>query len=526
MYESSFSLRGRGGSRAVRDLARGPVVQHVKRGAGEPMSRSDDPSVRARAESVYQSFVDAEPGTEDALLDSLLEELSSEERALALQMIDDYQDGDQPPGSTTDIEPLREGRILGDFQLEVELGRGGWGMVWQARQLSLGRKVALKILYPHHALSGRALRRFQREAAAAGRAVHTSIVSIHETGSCDGLHYICEDLVPGGTTLSDHLAEIRGRPSLPSDYYSRIATIFRELAEGLSAAHDAGVIHRDIKPSNILLTRGGQPLIADFGMAKLMSDASVSGDLTGTPYYMSPEQLTPRNVPVDGRTDVFGLGATLYEALTLRRAFDGDTWQQIAEKILSTEPPAPQLVKSRIPRDLAVICSKAIEKAPKDRYASMADMAEDLRRFLANEPIVARPPSVSYQLRLFARRHRALVAGATLALIAKPVMRRLLLSETLGPSSRAFAVAYQLALSEHGAELEAMTGLRTTFLVTEQPDSPLASDQLDEQILKELVDDFDQPFYVCGPPAMTEQIGEALANLGADTESVNLDDQV
>ncbi|HJM38927.1 MAG TPA: serine/threonine-protein kinase [Planctomycetota bacterium] len=291
------------------------------------------------------------------------------------------------------------GRRLGDFELIRELGSGGMGTVWEAVQTSLGRRVALKILAPHIAMSPTSLQRFQREAMAGARLSHSHIVAVHQVGEAEGVHFIAQELVEGGSSLSGRIKADRNLSELPADYYEKVAKLFAQVADALQQAHDGGIIHRDVKPANILLTKEGDPKIADFGLAQVEDalELSRTGEFSGTPFYMSPEQAMSKRIGIDHRTDVFSLGVSLWEALALQRPFEGDTSQQVLEKIIMEDPPDPRKIRSRCPHSLAVICLKAMEKESSRRFQSMKDFAADLRRFLANEPILAKPPSLLYR---------------------------------------------------------------------------------------------------------------------------------
>ena len=293
------------------------------------------------------------------------------------------------------------------------------GEVWEAEQLSLERRVALKFLQPQWALSPSAIEKFNREARAGGLLTHPGTVQTYGAFEADGLHFIVQELVPGRRTLASMLEELRSARELPDDYYRDTALLFAELADTLQHAHERRVIHRDLKPSNILITESGEPRVADFGIARIQDETGLTRTdaVVGTPRYMSPEQASPKVEEVDHRSDVFSLGATLYEALTLTRAFDGD-YPQVMRKILTEDPSDPQEIRSLVPRDLAVICMKALEKERARRYTSMAEMAADLRRYLASEPILAKPPTKVERLLKWARRNPTksvalgLVAGA------------------------------------------------------------------------------------------------------------------
>ncbi len=319
---------------------------------------------------------------------------------------------------------LRPGQRIGDFRLIRELGRGGMGRVWEAEQASLRRRVAFKVLRPRYSFSPTFLQRFQREAEAGGRLQHPGIVATYAVGATGDLHWIAQELVPGGYTLADSLAEMRARPGLPEGWYQGVAALFLRIARALQHAHQEGVIHRDLKPGNILLDEADRPKVADFGLALLGDDPSLSrtGDFVGTPFYVSPEQALGGRMGLDARTDIFSLGATFYETLTLRRPFEGDTSQEVFQKILTAEPVDPRRVRARVPRDLAVICLKCLEKNPDRRYADMHALAEDLRRFLAQESILARPPSVLERAWRWCRRHPTPSVAAALLLTGLPIL--------------------------------------------------------------------------------------------------------
>lgn len=303
------------------------------------------------------------------------------------------------------------------------------GAVWEAEQLSMKRRVALKLLLPQFAPTRDMRARFQREAEAGGRLAHPGIVQTHAVGEHEGVQYIAQELVAGSRSLSDELDAWRRAGEQPPEHYRRLAELFVQLADALGSAHENGVVHRDVKPGNVLLTAEGTPKLADFGIA-LVEDAltlSTTGQLLGTPYYMSPEQASARRGVIDQRSDVFSLGATLYEALTLRRPFEGDTWQQVCQQILSVDPPDARSIRSRVPRDLSVICQKAMEKRSDQRYASMREFAGDLRRHLGDETILARAPGPVRRTVKWTRRHPVLTTSAVLVVLALSVVASLML---------------------------------------------------------------------------------------------------
>ena len=340
--------------------------------------------------------------------ESFLERQPEALRAELELLLGDYRAADALGGA----EPPAAGRVLGGFRLVEELGRGGMGVVWEAEELALGRRVALKLVLDARLRAPGTLERFRREAEAAARLAHPAIVAVLSVGEADGLPYIAQELVPGGVTLADHLATLRETDELPPDHFRRTAETFLTLAEALAAAHAARVLHRDVKPGNVLLADGTRPKLADFGLARLegAEALSITGTVLGTPHYASPEQTLGREL--DARTDVFSLGATLYEALTLRRPFEGDRLEQVLRKVREEDPPDPRALRSKVPADLAVIARKALEKRPQDRYADMAAMADDLRRHLQHLPISAREPGLVERARKWSRRHPAIAVGA------------------------------------------------------------------------------------------------------------------
>ena len=326
-------------------------------------------------------------------------------------------------------EALSAGRVLGDYRLLRELGRGGMGVVWEAEQRSLRRRVALKVLAPELQLSPSRRERFRREAEAGSRVAHPALVTVHAVGEEQGTLYIAQELIPGGRSLSDEIAALREAGELPAGYYRRCAERTAALADGLHALHEAGVIHRDVKPGNVLLAPDGAWKLNDFGLARVEDALSLthSKDYAGTPFYMSPEQVERGGTAADARSDVFSLGITLYELLTLARPFHGDTSRQVMERILREDPPDPRKLHAGVPRELALICLKALEKPPQRRYATAAALAADLRRFLRREPIAARPLGPAPRAAKWARRHPALSATGAVAAAALVLMSLLTL---------------------------------------------------------------------------------------------------
>ncbi len=319
-------------------------------------------------------------------------------------------------------------QVIGDFRIIREIGAGGMAKVYEAEQISLGRRVALKILPSYLTLSKKATQRFKREAEAGSRQQHPGIVTIYEMGECNGVQYIAQELIKDGHTLAQGLEKFKKSRDLPPVYYYKAAKVIADVADALDHAHDSGVIHSDIKPGNILLTQKGWPKVADFGFARVENTLflSQSGEFSGTPFYMSPEQAEGRRKELDARTDVFSLGVTLYELLTLDRPFDGKTSQEITRKIISEEPKDPRKANQDVPLDLSTICIKAMEKAPEHRYQSMKEFSGDLKHFMKNEPIAAKPCGIIRKTWKYVRRHRLLTIAALSSLSAAAILLVLL----------------------------------------------------------------------------------------------------
>ena len=381
-------------------------------------------------------------------------------------------------------------KVVGGYRILGKLGSGGMGTVHEAEQVALHRRVALKLLPPDRALSAAAVAKFWREAEAGGRLSHPGLVAVYEVGEDAGLHFIAQELVEGGRTLADELDEARdlGQPS--AGYFRDVGRRFLAIAEALDQAHRAGVIHRDIKPSNILLTPEGDSKVGDFGLARLADGAATTrtGDVAGTPCYMAPEQVRGEKTGNDPRTDVFSLGATLYEALTLTRAFDGDTAPQVMDQVLHTDPPDPRRHLPRVPVDLAAICLKALEKRPPRRYPDMTEMAADLRRFLEHRPVTARPPGPASRGLKWVRRHP--VASTAVALVAAALTVVSALSLRIHTQNQALAVEAETSR----AALEFVVDLfRATDPAEARGDTVTVREVMDRGAVRIAADFEDQP---------------------------------
>ncbi|MCC6741842.1 MAG: protein kinase [Planctomycetia bacterium] len=319
------------------------------------------------------------------------------------------------PGATLAAAGRKVGDTVGPYRILRELGRGGMGVVYRALHPELRREVALKVMLAGGDASETDVERFRREAAVVARmGRHPHLVQIHDIGRDGDRMYFTMDFIEG-RSLRHRVAE---EGPLPGREAARIAA---ELAGALAFAHAAGVVHRDVKPANVLLDREGRSFLGDFGLARDLSSPAaltMSGAPIGTPAYMSPEQAEGRASRVTPLTDVYSLGATLYEMLAGRAPFEGESQMDIMRSVLESEPAAPRTVRPDIHRDLEVICLKAMHKSPARRYASAADLEADLRRFLQNEPILARPAGFGETLMIRARRHRLALAAAACVLAA------------------------------------------------------------------------------------------------------------
>jgi tRNA A-37 threonylcarbamoyl transferase component Bud32 len=289
---------------------------------------------------------------------------------------------------------------LGRFELEAELGVGSFGHVFRARDTELDRPVALKIQRAGSITSGETAERFHREARSVARLKHRGIVGLYDTGTTeDGICFLVSEFIEGNT-LEEAL---RQGPFDPR----QAARLLAETADALQYAHDHGVIHRDVKPSNILIDGEGRPHVTDFGLAKRNTGGETmtsDGRVMGTPAYMSPEQARGQSHHVDARTDIYSLGVILYEMLTGQRPFQGKE-RLLLLQVLEDDPRPPRRLKEGIPRDLETICLKAMYKSPAGRYQQASALVEDLRRFLAGEPILARREGYAKRLWRWCRRY-------------------------------------------------------------------------------------------------------------------------
>jgi serine/threonine-protein kinase len=321
------------------------------------------------------------------------------------------------PGPTRDSDLPEAGHpeselphILG-YQVEAVLGRGGMGIVYKARHLRLNRQVALKMMLTGGYAGPEERERFLREAEAIARLLHANLVHVYDTGDHDGRPYFTMEYVEGGTLAQ----KLSGTPQ-PAHFASALVA---SLADAVHVAHEGGIVHRDLKPANILLSVDGTPKIADFGLARHFNTSSAltrTGDRMGTPSYMAPEQAMGKARMIGPSVDIYSLGALLYELLTGKPPFKGETAAETELQVLYQEPVPPSRLNAKVPRDLETICLKCLEKEPRRRYATAAGLADDLRRFQRGESITARPASSLERFGKWVRRRPAMAAliGATL----------------------------------------------------------------------------------------------------------------
>ncbi len=335
-----------------------------------------------------------------------------------------------------------DSRRIGDFELIRELGRGGMGVVYEARQISLDRRVALKTLPFAAVLDAKQIARFKNEAQAAAQLHHPNIVPVYAIGTERGVHYYAMQFIDG-QPLDRAIEELRRRgeksPTAPpgndgetiefvagttqrspgsrgtwrvGDPQRTAVTLGIAAARALHAAHEMGIVHRDIKPSNLLLDSAGKIWVADFGLARCQANASLTrtGEVLGSVRYMSPEQAAGRTPLVDHRTDLYSLGATLYELIALRPAFADEDGPALLRQIEQCEPPPLRSLRPEVSVDLQSVIAKAMAKQPSERYATAADFADDLQRVLNGQGTLAKPPTVIERMAKWTRRHAQLVS--------------------------------------------------------------------------------------------------------------------
>jgi serine/threonine protein kinase len=537
------------------------------------LSAKDDPAVEALVTEVADQFVERLKAGEQPDVEEYARRYPENATVLrqvltALQIVRLCGSAGAAEGKLTSASGMEN--CLGDYRLLREVGRGGMGVVYEAEQISLKRRVALKVLPLAPALDARQLQRFKNEAQAAACLHHTNIVPVHAVGSERGLHYYAMQFIDG-QTLAEVIAQLRcvagKRVSEPEDgsipppstagakaqeprpvsleplasaqtavveasgtlatvletggsvtqaaFFRTVARLGLQAAEALEHAHQMGVVHRDIKPANLLVDVRGNLWVTDFGLAQLPTDArlTMTGDLLGTLRYMSPEQALAQRGVVDHRTDVYSLGVTLYELLTLEPAFPGSDRNALLHQIANDDPRAPRRVNKAIPADLETIVGKAVTKEPEGRYATAQDMADDLRRFLEDKPVRARRPSARQRLAKWARRHRAVVrAGVVvliLALVGMTSSFALIWKQTRATDKALVHARAMQALAESAVE-HMLTRVADNWLEDEVRGQPLQQEFLNKaldyykRIAAENAED----------PGVREQTGRAYLRVG------------
>ena len=303
------------------------------------------------------------------------------------------------------ITPIERVGTFGDYELLEEIGRGGMGIVYRARQKSLNRIVALKTIIAAQLATDEQVSRFRTEALSAARLKHPHLVTVHHVGEYEGQPFFCMEHVEGR-----NLRDVIGGQPLE---FRRAARYLKAAAEGIQYAHEQGVQHRDLKPSNVLLDSSDQPRITDFGLAKLAEEEAtqitVSGAILGTPSYMPPEQAEGRRGQISERSDVYSLGAILYEMVAGVPPFRGETHAETLAQVIMSEPVPPRAINPRVPMDLETICLRCLEKEPARRYASAGELAADLGRFLEGDPIIAQPVGYAGKAWRWCRRTSSIV---------------------------------------------------------------------------------------------------------------------
>ncbi len=365
-----------------------------------------------------------------------------------------------PPDPTPTRQAAEnEPKIVPGYEILSELGRGGMGVVYKARQVALNRVVALKMILGGAHAGPEELARFRTEAEAVAQLKHANIVQVYDVGECEGRPFFSLEFVEGGSLDS----KLNRKAQKARDAAGLVET----LARAMHSAHEKGIVHRDLKPANILLTPDGMPKITDFGLAKNLADDSGkthSGSVMGTPSYMAPEQAAGRVEDICPATDVYALGAILYDALTGRPPFKGATVVDTLNQVRNDEPIPPSRLQPRVPRDLETICLKCLQKSPRKRYASAQALAEDLRRFLNGEAILARPMGRAERTWRWCKRN--------------PMAASLLVTVTLGS---AFGMWHLSRLSQSLVHATALEGAAqqsetfaqmNTFYATEIVDRP------------------------------------------------------
>ncbi|MGI9516876.1 MAG: serine/threonine protein kinase, partial [Pirellulaceae bacterium] len=413
---------------------------------------------------VEEIFRQLEQG-EDIDLDQLADEYPEYRDRLSrvLPMLRDLNaldlSSDDDPGFDDGLKTAEQ-RTLGDFRLLRQLGRGGMGVVYEAQQLTIDRRVAVKVLPFAALVDSKALQRFKNEVAAIATLEHPHIVSVYSVGEERGIHFYAMQLVRGqslaavihelrqrarnqesitGELISEVVSDMQiekgpfsnaetqtagktvtQQPRITDQtYFRNVVRLILQVTDALQHAHEHGIVHRDVKPGNLLLDTHGNLFVTDFGLARIETGAglTMTGDVMGTLRYMSPEQVLANRVVIDHRTDIYSLGATVYELLTLQPIWPGSDKAELIRKISFEEPVQPRKVNASIPDDLETIVLKAISRNPSERYDTAKAMGEDLQRWLDHKPIVARRPTLVHRVSKWTRRNPAVMWSAIAILL-------------------------------------------------------------------------------------------------------------
>lgn len=384
----------------IHDTANAPLQRGASI-ANDPtlayVASPNDPTVDAPVEAQYLRRAEASSREETGARNDLSGDL--------VQSFESRPQGSNPPGTRL--------HYFGDYEIVRELGRGGMGVVFEARQVSLNRPVALKLIKAGVLANDAELRRFQNEAEAVALLDHPGIVSAYEVGQHQGQQYLAMKLVRGES--------LNALQSTFKDHPRRAAGLVAEAAEAVAHAHSRGILHRDLKPANILVDDQGHPHILDFGLAKRLEadmGMTATGAILGTPAFMAPEQASGGRDQASTATDVYGLGAVLYALLTGRAPFTSDSIFETLDALRTRPPDSPTRINSSAPRDLETICLKCLEKDPRRRYGSAQALADDLRAWLESRPISARRVGPSERAWLWAKRRPAIAALTAATLLA------------------------------------------------------------------------------------------------------------
>lgn len=458
---------------------------------------------------LLRKTAEATPATNLHNASTLVGTVGSIERLAAIAQTLDTHVGRSPPKAAPGA------KSFGDYELLELIAKGGMGAVYKARQRKLNRIVAVKMILAGQFADQEDIDRFYAEAEAAANLRHPNIVAIHEVGVFEGQHFFSMDYIPG-QSLSQL---VRTKPLPPKEAAEHVRTI----ARAMQFAHSQGILHRDLKPSNVLLDKSGEPLITDFGLAKRVtgqSQLTATGAVVGTPSYMPPEQASADAAKVGPASDVYSIGAILYELITGRPPFMAATVMLTIRQVLESEPASPRLLNPNVPRDLETICIKCLQKEPAGRYASAQDLVDELSRFLAGEPIRARPIGALARVGRWCRRNPvvaafgALAAAGFLAALAASTVGYIKTSAALAESEKSLRQA-QETVDRFLTEVSEETLLN-------QP----GMQQLRERLLRQALVHYQRFLKQRGnDPKMRSDVSLAMFNVGRIVEAIGDPDE-